>query len=284
MTALCTGFRDQSIVFGGARGEAVDDDNCEVGIGHGLEAAVNAELFDELSGGANARGVGEADGDSGEFGGFRDEVTGGAGDGGDNGSVLLQEAVEEAAFAGVGTAYDGQRKTGADEVAIDETAGQSGDLVEDGVDAAQDFGCGGDADIVFSEVDAGFKQSDEFEEFGFDGSEAAGDGALCLAGGDTGLVERGGVDEVADGLGLGEVDASVNEGAEGEFAGFGEAGSGADGAVKAVAEDDRGAMARDLDDIFGGIGAGRGEEGNDYFVYGLTGLVEEIGQRGVPGV
>jgi hypothetical protein len=284
VAALFTGFREEGFVVGCAGRDAVDDDDGEIGVGHGLEAAVDAQLFDELGGGADARGIGQAYGDSGELGGFGDQVPRGAGEGRDDGAVLLEKAVEEAAFAGVGAAYDGEREAGADEIAVDEAAGEGTGLFEDGVDAAQDLGGGGDADVVLGEVDAGFKQRDEFEEFGLDGGEAAGDGALCLAGGYAGLVERGGVDEVADGFGLGKVDASVDEGAEGEFAGFGETRSGADGAVETVAEDDWCTVAGDFDDVFGGVGAGGGEEGDDDFVYCLAGFVQQIGEGGMPGV
>ena len=48
-----------------------------------------------------------------------------------------------------------------------------------------------------------------------------GESALELLSGDLGLEEGLGVDEIADGFGLGEIEASVEEGAHGEFSGFG---------------------------------------------------------------
>jgi len=45
-------------------------------------------------------------------------------------------------------------------------------------------------------------------------------------GGDAGLVESSGFDEVVDGFGLGEVEAAGEEGPLGEFAGFCEAAAG----------------------------------------------------------
>ena len=87
-----------------------------------------------------------------------------------------------------------------------------------------------------------------------------GESALRLSGGDAGLIERGGLDQVADGFGLGKVDAAVEKGPEGEFAGFGEPGARAYGAVETVPENDGGAVAGDFDYVFGGVGTGRDEE------------------------
>ena len=128
-----------------------------------------------------------------------------------------------------------------------------------GFEAAQDFGGGGDADVILGEIDAGFEERDEFEQLRFDRGEAAGDGALRLLGGDARLIERGGFDEVADGFGLREVDAAVEKSAQGEFAGFSEAGAGADSAVETMPEDDGGAVAGDFDDVLGGVGLRGGE-------------------------
>ena len=84
---------------------------------------------------------------------------------------------------------------------------------------------GSDVDVVLGEVDAGFEEGDEGNEFILDGSD--GGRARRRAGARrAGLLEGGGVDEVVDGLGLGEVDAAGEEGALGELAGLGEARAG----------------------------------------------------------
>ena len=116
-----------------------------------------------------------------------------------------------------------------------------------------------------------------------DRRDAAGDGAAGLLGGDAGLVERGGVDEVADGFGLREIDAAVEVGAQGEFAGFGEAGAGFQGALDGVAQDHGRAVAGDFDDVLGGIGTGSFEERGDHLVDGLAVAIEQFGKVGVPG-
>ena len=90
-----------------------------------------------------------------------------------------------------------------------------------------DFGGGEDVDVVFGEVDAGFEGGDEGCKLLFYWGDLAGEGAAELLGGDAGLVEGGGVDEVANCFGLGEIEAAGEEGSLGEFAGFGEAGAAA---------------------------------------------------------
>jgi hypothetical protein len=41
-----------------------------------------------------------------------------------------------------------------------EAVGQVNDAIENGMDAAQDFRGGSDADVVFGEIDAGFEERD----------------------------------------------------------------------------------------------------------------------------
>ena len=151
-----------------------------------------------------------------------------------------------------------------------------------GIEAAQDLGGGRDADVVFGEIDAGFEQRDEFQQLRLDGREAARDRALRLLRGDARLVERGGFDQIADGFGLGEIDAAVEESAQREFARFGEARARAHGAVEAVPQDDGRAMAGDFDHVFGGVGTRRGEVGDDDFIDHAAFVVEQFAEGGVP--
>ena len=104
-----------------------------------------------------------------------------------------------------------------------------------------------------------------------------------MLGGDAGLVQSGGLDQIADGFGLREVDAAVEVGPEGELAGLGQAGSGAAGSIERVAEHGGGAVAGDLNDVFCAIGFWGGEEGYDYVVDGVAGRVGEGGELRCPG-
>jgi hypothetical protein len=154
-------------------------------------------------------------------------------------------------------------------------------LRDDGIETPQDFGGGGDADVVLGEVDAGFEEGDEFEELRLDGGDETRDGALSLLCGDAGLVEGCRFDEIAYGLGAGQVDATVQVSAQGELTGFGEACTGFHGAVEAMAKDYGGTVAGDFDYVFGCVRFGRGEEGDDGLVDELRVVV--IGQFGAGG-
>ena len=64
------------------------------------------------------------------------------------------------------------------------------------------------------------------------------------------------VDQVADRLGLGEIEASVEEGAHGELAGFGEARAAGERQFDDMAKNDGRAVGGDFDDVVGGVGVG----------------------------
>ncbi len=74
------------------------------------------------------------------------------------------------------------------------------------------------------------------------------------------------VDEVADGFGLGEIEAAVEEGAHSEFAGFGETRAAGECEFDDVTEYDGRAVGRDFNDVVGGVGMGLLEIGDDDFV------------------
>ena len=201
----------------------VEDDEDDGGVGEGLTGALDAELFDFFEGVAEAGGVDEFEGDAVEGDALGDEVAGGAGDGGDDCAIALDEAIEERAFAGVGAPDDGHGKSVMNDAAPSEGGFEGGERRDKRVDAAGDFVLRSDVDIVFAEVDAGFEKGDEFDEGLLDGSDAAAERASHLTGGLAGLGEGLGFDEVANGFGLGEVELAGEEGALGEFAGVGEA-------------------------------------------------------------
>src|ERR1019366_7141848 len=70
----------------------------------------------------------------------------------------------------------------------------------------------------------------------------------------------------ADGFGLGQVEAAVEEGAHGKFSGLGQAGALGQGEFDYVAQDYGGAVGGDFDDVVGGVGVGLGEVGDYDFV------------------
>ena len=106
-----------------------------------------------------------------------------------------------------------------------------------------------------------------------------------LLGGEARLVQGGGVDEVADGFGLGEVEAAVEERALGELAGAGQAGAIGEGVGEQEVEHDGGAVGGDFEDVLAGVGGGCGEEGDYGVVDGGAGFgVLDVGEMGVAGL
>src|SRR5262249_4078006 len=96
--------------------------------------------------------------------------------------------------------------------------------------------------------------------------------------------ERCGVDQVANRLCLRQIEAAVEKGAEGEFAGIGQTRARSEGALDRMAQHDRRAVAGDLNQVLGGVGAGTFEERDDHLVDGGTLGVAEFGEMDMPGV
>ncbi|MFN8537906.1 MAG: hypothetical protein U0232_10590 [Thermomicrobiales bacterium] len=77
---------------------------------------------------------------------------------------------------------------------------------------------------------------------------------------------RAGGDDAEHGFGLGEVEAAVGEGAQGEFARFGGAGTGAQAGAQHFARGDEAAVALEFDHLLAGVGARRGHADGEGFV------------------
>ena len=75
-----------------------------------------------------------------------------------------------------------------------------------------------------------------------------------------------GVNDVRHRLGLGEVDAAVEEGAFGKFAGISQTSPGSEDRVEDEFGGNHAAMAGDLNHVFAGEGARRSEHGEEHFV------------------
>src|ERR1700722_10204819 len=120
--------------------------------------------------------------------------------------------------------------------------------------------------IVFCKVDAGFQQRDQFHQLLLDGLEPFGERAFELLCRDLRLVESLSVDQVADGFGLGEIDASIQKGPHGELARFSQASAGGDAHRDDVPQDYWRSVGGDFDDVVGSVGVRLREVGDDDFV------------------
>ena len=89
----------------------------------------------------------------------------------------------------------------------------------------KDLGRRKDRHVVFSKINSCFEYGDQVDQLLFDRLQASGECAFELLGRNFRLVQRLRVDQIADGFGLSEINATVEKGAHGELAGFGETGA-----------------------------------------------------------
>ena len=195
----------------------VEHDEHQRGVGESFAAARNAKLLGFVERATVAftqtGGVDKFEGDAFDGDALGDEVARGAGGCGDDGAVALDEAVEERALAGVGAADDGEGQA----VVHDAAAGKGGfersERRGERGDAARDLLARRHLQIVFGKIDAGFEQSDKFDERLLDGRDAAAKRAAHLAGGLARLGKGLRFNQVANGFSLREVEPAGEKGA-----------------------------------------------------------------------
>src|SRR5689334_14428210 len=112
------------------------------------------------------------------------------------------------------------------DLAVSERGAQLLQRLPDGVDALSYLFRRQHGNVVFSKIYTSLHGGNEIDQLLLYRLQAFGECTFKLLGGDFGLIERLRFDEIADGLSLRKIDAAVEEGAHGEFAGFGQPGAG----------------------------------------------------------
>ena len=130
-------------------------------------------------------------------------------------------------------------------------------------DARQNLLAGHDGDVIFGEIHAGFEEGDEFYQLLLDWLYAVGQCAFKLLRRNFGLEQGLRINQIADGFGLGEIDAAVQEGAHGEFAGLSQARSGCQRQLDDASQNHWRAVGGDFDNVVCGVRVGLLEE-SDY--------------------
>ena len=125
--------------------------------------ALDAGVFEEIIGGADAGGIDEADGDAAEVDDFLEGVAGGAGEMAYDGALVTEEAVEEAGFAGIGLAEDYGAKALAEDLALVGGAEEAGDFGADGIELGEQGGAGGGVDVFVRKIDVGLDVGEDGE-------------------------------------------------------------------------------------------------------------------------
>src|SRR5581483_623112 len=217
---------------------SIQHDQHDVGVSQGFQGSPNANTFGFVQGFANACGIDQPDRNAADGNGFAHQVAGSAGSGGNDGALAFDQAIEEAGFAHVRPADDRESQSFMHELAEGEAAGQLLERQAQAGDAFEDGGIRQDGNVILGEIDAGFESRDQFHQLVLDGLKAAGQSSFELLGGYPRLVQGLGVDKVAHGLGLGEIDAAIEEGAHGELTGLRQSSTACLGEFDNVAQDD----------------------------------------------
>ncbi|MCY1434585.1 hypothetical protein D9M71_506490 [compost metagenome] len=190
---------------------------------------------------------------------FAQHVAGGAGDIGDDGCLAPGQGIEQAGFARVRPAGDHHGHAVAQQRALSGFAQHAGEFIAYLVELAEDVAIGEEVDLLLGEIDGRLDVDAQLDELLRQPMDAPGELALQRAHG----VARGlggtGLDQVGDGLGLGQVELVVEEGAFAEFAGARLAGAELQAALQEHVHHHRAAVALQLQHVLAGEGVRAGE-------------------------
>ena len=182
-----------------------------------------------------------------------------------------QQPIEERALAYVGAADKRQRRAFAQPVALGVAPLQPLQRVAHLAEDRPNLLRRDDVDVVQlagGEVHAGLQQSDERDQLLFDRGHAPRQRPAELLRGHACLLQRLCGDQVLHGLGLGQVDAAIQEGALGELSRACQSRTRRQRRAEQRLEHHGRAMGRDLDYILPGVGVRSGERRHDGLVDG----------------
>ena len=145
------------LVFIRERLGSIEHDQDEVGIGESFHGFADADALRLIERAANPGGVDQLDRNAADGDGFADQIASGAGRRGYDGALTLDQAVEQAGFADVWAADDGERQTFVDDLSVGEGGGKFFKRRSDCGDSLKNLIGGKNRDVVFGEVNAGFE-------------------------------------------------------------------------------------------------------------------------------
>ena len=193
----------------------------------------------------------------------------------DDGPVVAEEGVEQGGLATVGGADDGDGNAFFHGVAGRETVRKAADAGEEVGEQGVEAFAVGELDVLFGKIELQFEEACKANQGFAQGVDFAGEAAAKLVEGEAvrARVFRG--DEVGDGFGLGEVEAAVEEGALGEFAGAGLTAPRLDERPHDLALDELRAVDVEFHRVLAGVGAGAAkDEGESFVEDGAFGVAE----------
>src|SRR5690606_18805664 len=232
------------------------------GLADGFPTALNADPLHRVGGVAQAGGVNDVQRDAVQCNLLDHPVAGGAGNVRDDGGFKTGQRVQQAGFTDVGLARQHDVQAFAQDGAL---FGVAHEVVEVGADAVE-HRAGlvffEEINFLFGEVERGFNQHPQVDDTVGQFIDGLRKRARHRGGGAAGGGFGGGVDQVGHGFSLGQVEAVVEEGAAGEFAGLGQPEAGAFSGFQATREqpsqDDGAAVALQFQHVFARVGVRRG--------------------------
>src|SRR5262249_7023865 len=147
-----------------------------------------------------------------------------------------------------------------------EALNESANATFNPIETAQDFLRRRDGNIVFGKIYTRLKQRDKLDQLCLDRAYATGDRTFQLLRGDASLVKSSRIDEIPYGLGLRKIKATVQVGAQREFAWLRETRPRTNSGFYTGSKNNRSAMARDFNDVFARVGTRCGEIANNHLV------------------
>ena len=185
---------------------------------------------------------------------FAQRIAGGAGPLGDDGRFVAGQGVEQGGLADIGLADDGDGHALAQATTLSGLLTGFREQRFRRRQALHQSGVGEPVDVLVGKIQRTFDEHPQVGQLRGEGLQAPGEGAFegLLRGAHR--LAGSGVDEIGNGLGLGEVEAAVEVGAFGEFSGLGDAGSGRDRRAQQFRQQHRTAVALQLHDVFAGEG------------------------------
>mmetsp|Transcript_32493 Transcript_32493/g.76308 ORF Transcript_32493/g.76308 Transcript_32493/m.76308 type:complete len:400 (-) Transcript_32493:129-1328(-) len=211
------------LVVGLAHAAEVVQEEHHVGVGDRVPAARHADALDLVGRViAQAGGVGDVQRHALDLDGLADLVARGAGDGRDDGELGPGQRIEQRALADVGLAGEHHLQAVAQQGALAGAGLDGAQLRRQAVEPSEGIGLLEEVDFFLGEVERGFHQHAQLDELVAQHADLlaqrAAEGPARAAGGGF----SAGVDQVGHGLGLGQVELAVQEGALGELSRLGQ--------------------------------------------------------------
>ena len=257
---------NQQVFMNKRLGRRVEDDEHKIGVRQRLASLLNANTLGFVGRLAQARSIDQVHRNATNGNLFGDQIARGSRSCRDDGSFAFHKAIEERGLADIGLPDDRERESAADNPAPSERCLDWRELCADRPDAVEYLGVRHNVDVVFREIDPGLQCSDQRNQRVLCRLDATRERASQLARGDPGLINRLRLDQVANSLGLSQIDAAGKKSSLREFARLGKSRAALDRLPQEQVEDHRRTVRRYFDDVFSCVGVGCAEEGDDGFV------------------